>query len=155
MLNLNLCLKVEDSGPPLSFSAVKVSFQIKGDLFDLPSIVFSNSKGLKMESVIFDQPPLPILPWTHTYTAQTVHILWHVLWSSYCSLIGNRNNKEVTNFVSNNEVSNTFTAESNTRGCQNPLLPLHVYFLFHFPLFTCCPIWQKDPAAGFYLTRAP
>lgn len=85
VLNPNRSLKVEDSGSPLSWNAVKVSFQIKKDLFDLPNIVFSPSGNWKwwMLSLI-SFPAFCFL--THAYTnTHGCSILWSVLWSGQVS----------------------------------------------------------------------
>lgn len=91
MLNLNQCCKVEDSCSPLSCNAVKVSFQIKRGLFDLPNIVFLSLQGLEMVGLIFDQPSLPYpLLYTHIYNTNThaCSLLWTVLWSGQGSMLG-------------------------------------------------------------------
>lgn len=75
LLNLNRCLKVEDSGSPLSCNAVKVSLQIKKGLFDLPNIVFSPFRGWKwlvLSLISLRSLSFPIH--THTYRVQT-HML--------------------------------------------------------------------------------
>lgn len=67
MLNLNLCLKVEDSGSPLSPNAVKVSSQIKKDPFDIPNIVFVLFRRWRKSNLsLISQrpaPPLSFFPW--------------------------------------------------------------------------------------------
>ncbi len=66
MLNLNRRFKVEDSCTPLSCNAVKVSFQIKKGLFDLPNIVFSPFRGWKWLALSLISPPsLSSLAHTH------------------------------------------------------------------------------------------
>lgn len=66
MLNLNLCLKVEDCRSPLSCNAVKVSFQIKRGLFDLPNIVFAPFRGWKwLPLSLISLPSLSCLIHTH------------------------------------------------------------------------------------------
>lgn len=72
VLNLNRCLKVGDSGSPLSCNVVKVSFQIKRGLFDLPNIVFSPFRGRKWFVLsLISLPSQFSLSHTHTYTVQT------------------------------------------------------------------------------------
>lgn len=66
VLNLNRCFKVEDSFSPFPCNAVKVSFQIKKDHFDLPNIVFSPSRGWKWLALsLISLPSLSSLIQTH------------------------------------------------------------------------------------------
>lgn len=67
MLNHNQYLKVEDSGFPLSCNAVKLSFQIKRSLFDLPNIVFSPFRGWKRLVLSLIGLPSSSLRYTHIY----------------------------------------------------------------------------------------
>lgn len=83
LLNLNRCLKVEDSGSPLSCNAVKVSLQIKKGLFDLPNIVFSPFRGWKwMVLSLISLRSLSFPIHTHTYMSTNTHA-WCI-----CSLFG-------------------------------------------------------------------
>ena len=88
MLNLNLCLKVEDSGSPLSPNAVKVSSQIKEDPFELPNIV----------QVISDPtmscPPPSFFPWL---TGGHMAVLFYELLLS--SMLGHKKLKLVFSFI--------------------------------------------------------
>ena len=82
VLNLNLYFKVADSRSPLSGNAVKVSFQIKKGLFDLPNIVFSPFRGWKwLVLSLIGLPSLSSLTHTHTHThthTQTIKYYNHV-----------------------------------------------------------------------------
>lgn len=78
VLNLNQCLKVEDSYFPLSCDAVKVSFQIKKGAFLIYLILFSFPSGAGNSWCYLwsNSLPYPVL-YTHTYR-QCKHT-----WSQY------------------------------------------------------------------------
>lgn len=168
VLNLNRCLKVEDSCSPLSCNTVKVSFQIKKRPFDLPNIVFSPFRGWKWSTLsLISLPALSSLIHTHIQNKHTwlkYFMVCVMEWSGFNARVprskkykqhNNDAYKSLTDLMQRNFDS---VSLKNIRGCPNsifPLHPLHLYLLFHPPQFTCCQLWQKDPAAGFYLTRAP